>query len=250
MSSPKAYPCVILDRRHLIEFVGGDFLFSALISLILGAVHLLLGIGTPQKFPPPLSAAEERAAFVAKSQGDMEAREKLILHNLRLVAHIVRKYYGTAKNSEDLVSIGTIGLVKAVDTFNPTNGTRFATYAAKCIQNEILMHFRAQKKLSCEVSINETIDVDRDGNPLTYIDVIATEDNIEEEVDKHIKSTRVRRLVETVLDTREREIIYLRYGLSGDQPLTQREVAELLGISRSYVSRIEKSALDTLREYC
>ena len=113
-------------------------MFSALISLILGAVHLLLGIGTPQKFPPPLSAAEERAAFVAKSQGDMEAREKLILHNLRLVAHIVRKYYGTAKNSEDLVSIGTIGLVKAVDTFNPTNGTRFATYAAKCIQNAIL----------------------------------------------------------------------------------------------------------------
>ena len=113
-------------------------MFSALISLILGAVHLLLGIGTPQKFPPPLSAAEERAAFAAKMQGDMDAREKLILHNLRLVAHIVRKYYGTAKNSEDLVSIGTIGLVKAVDTFYPTNGTRFATYAAKCIQNAIL----------------------------------------------------------------------------------------------------------------
>jgi len=225
-------------------------LFSALISLILGAVHLLLGIGTPQKFPPPLTAAEEREAFAASAAGDMAAREKLILHNLRLVAHIVRKYYAAAKNSEDLVSIGTIGLVKAVDTFNPKNGARFATYAAKCIQNEILMHFRAQKKLSLEVSINETIDVDRDGNPLTYIDVIATEDHVEEELDKSIKSSRVRRLVETVLAAREREIISLRYGLTGDAPLTQREVADKLGISRSYVSRIEKSALDTLREYC
>ncbi|MBR3862473.1 MAG: RNA polymerase sporulation sigma factor SigK [Clostridia bacterium] len=225
-------------------------MFSTLISLILNAVHLLLGISTPQNFPPPLSAAEEREAFTAKSAGDMAAREKLILHNLRLVAHIVRKYYGAAKNSEDLVSIGTIGLVKAVDSFNPTNGARFATYAAKCIQNEILMHFRAQKKLSCEVSINETIDVDRDGNPLTYMDVIATEDNVDEELDKSIKSARVRRLVENVLDPREREIISLRYGLSGDAPMTQREVAEKLSISRSYVSRIEKSALDTLREYC
>ena len=225
-------------------------MFSTLISLILNAVHLLLGISTPQNFPPPLSAAEEREAFTAKSAGDMAAREKLILHNLRLVAHIVRKYYGAAKNSEDLVSIGTIGLVKAVDSFNPTNGARFATYAAKCIQNEILMHFRAQKKLSCEVSINETIDVDRDGNPLTYMDVIATEDNVDEELDKSIKSARVRRLVENVLDPREREIISLRYGLSGDAPMTQRVVAEKLSISRSYVSRIEKSALDTLREYC
>ncbi|MBQ9802805.1 MAG: RNA polymerase sporulation sigma factor SigK [Clostridia bacterium] len=225
-------------------------MFSYLLSLILGAVHLLLGIGTPQKFPPPLTAAEEREAFAAKARGDDAAREKLILHNLRLVAHIVRKYYGAAKNAEDLVSIGTIGLIKAVDTFNPANGARFATYAAKCIQNEILMHFRAQKKLSAEVSINETIDVDRDGNPLTYIDVIATEDNVEEEVDKAIKSTRVRRLVTTVLDAREREIISLRYGLTGKPPLTQREVAELLHISRSYVSRIEKGALETLREHC
>ena len=225
-------------------------MLSSLISLILGAVNLLLGISTPQKFPPPLTAAEEHEAFVAKAAGDMAARERLILHNLRLVAHIVRKYYGTAKNSEDLVSIGTIGLIKAVDTFNPQNGARFATYGAKCIQNEILMHFRAQKKLSLEVSINETIDVDRDGNPLTYMDVIATEDDVEGEVDKSIRSARVRRLVDTVLDAREREIITLRYGLSGKEPLTQREVAALLGISRSYVSRIEKSALDTLKEYC
>ncbi len=225
-------------------------MFAMLLSLLINAFHLLLGLGTPQNFPPPLSAAEERAAFQAKKRGDMKAREKLILHNLRLVSHIVRKYYGNAKNQEDLVSIGSIGLVKAVDTFDPQNGARFATYAAKCIQNEILMHFRSQKKLSAEVSIHETIDVDRDGNPLTYMDVIATEDNVAEETDTRIKNAAVRRLVATVLDEREREVITLRYGLAGKDPLTQREVADLLGISRSYVSRIEKAALETLREYC
>lgn len=221
-----------------------------LLSLLVNAFHLLLGLGTPQSFPPPLSAAEERAAFQAKKRGDMKAREKLILHNLRLVSHIVRKYYGNAKNQEDLVSIGSIGLVKAVDTFDPQNGARFATYAAKCIQNEILMHFRSQKKLSAEVSIHETIDVDRDGNPLTYMDVIATDENIAEETDARIKSETVRRLVNTVLDERERQIIVLRYGLSDNKPHTQREVATLLGISRSYVSRIEKAALEKLREHC
>ena len=225
-------------------------MLSVLFSLLLNAVHLLLGLGTPQSFPPPLTAEEEAAAFEAKARGDDSAREKLILHNLRLVSHIVRKYYGTAKNQEDLVSIGSIGLVKAVDTFDPKNGTRFATYAAKCIQNEILMYFRSQKKLSAEVSIHETIDVDRDGNPLTYMDVIATEDNVAEETDAKIKALMVRRLVNSVLDEREREIILLRYGMNGNKPHTQREVAELLGISRSYVSRIEKAALETLREHC
>lgn len=224
-------------------------MLSFLISLFMNAVHLLLGISTPQSFPPPLSAEEEREAFAKKRAGDERAREKLILHNLRLVSHIVRKYYGTAKNQEDLVSIGGVGLVKAVDTFNPDNGARFATYAAKCIQNEILMFFRSQKKLSAEVSINETIDVDRDGNPLTYMDVIATEDNLAEEADARIRHARVRRLIENVLDERERQIVTLRYGLGGVTPRTQREVAELLGISRSYVSRIEKAALETLREY-
>ncbi len=225
-------------------------MFSELFSLFLNAVHLLLGIGTPQSFPPPLSADEERAAFEAHRAGDAAAREKLILHNLRLVSHIVKKYYSTAKNAEDLVSIGSIGLIKAVDSFKPETGVKFATYAAKCIQNEILMFFRSQKKLSAEVSIHETIDVDRDGNPLTYMDVIATEDNVAEETDTRIKNAAVRRLVATVLDEREREVIVLRYGLSGKEPLTQREVAALLGISRSYVSRIEKAALETLREYC
>ena len=225
-------------------------MLSAFLSLFLGAVHFLLGIGSQQNFPPPLTAEEERAAFAAKARGDANARETLILHNLRLVSHIVRKYYGTVKNQEDLVSIGTIGLIKAVDTFKPENGTRFATYAAKCIQNEILMHFRSQKKMSAEVSIEDTIDVDRDGNPLTYMDVIATEDNMAEETDARVKSRRVRQLVATVLDERERQIITLRYGLSGATPRTQREVAALLGISRSYVSRIEKAALEKLKTYC
>ena len=225
-------------------------MFSVLISLLLGAAHLLLGIGTPQNFPSPLSEEEERACFAAKKRGDATAREKLIVHNLRLVSHVVRKYYGTAQDQEDLVSIGTIGLIKAVDTFKEENGARFATYAARCIQNEILMYFRSQKKHATEVSIHETIDVDRDGNPLTYMDVMATEDNVTEELDARVKSERVRLLVETVLDARERQIVTLRYGLSGQAPLTQRQVAQLLGISRSYVSRIEKSALETLRAHC
>lgn len=225
-------------------------MLTFLLSLLMNAVHFLLGIGTPQSFPPPLSAAEEREAFAAKVKGDEAARERLILHNLRLVSHIVRKYYGSAKDQEDLISIGSIGLVKAVDSFNPTNGARFATYAAKCIQNEILMHFRSQKKLANEVSINEAIDVDRDGNLLTYMDVIAAEDNMEEEVDLSIRGAMVRRLVNSVLDERERQIVTLRYGLGGSDPLTQRDVAALLGISRSYVSRIEKAALEKLREHC
>lgn len=225
-------------------------MLTFLLSLLMNAVHFLLGIGTPQSFPPPLSAAEEREAFAAKVKGDEAARERLILHNLRLVSHIVRKYYGSAKDQEDLISIGSIGLVKAVDSFNPTNGARFATYAAKCIQNEILMHFRSQKKLANEVSINEAIDVDRDGNLLTYMDVIAAEDNMEEEVDLSIRGAMVRRLVNSVLDERERQIVTLRYGLGGSEPLTQRDVAALLGISRSYVSRIEKAALEKLREHC
>ena len=225
-------------------------MFSGLFSLFLNAVHLLLGIGTPQSFPPPLSAEEERAAFEAHRVGDAAAREKLILHNLRLVSHIVKKYYSTAKNQEDLVSIGSIGLIKAVDSFKVETGVKFATYAAKCIQNEILMFFRSQKKLSAEVSIHETIDVDRDGNPLTYMDVIASEENMVEDTDRRIKNAAIRRLVANVLDEREREVVVLRYGLTGLDPLTQREVADRLGISRSYVSRIEKAALEKLREYC
>lgn len=220
------------------------------ISLLRSAADLLfmvLGLSTPQNFPPPLSAQAEREYFARVRAGDEEAREKLIEHNLRLVAHIVRKYYGSNRNSEDLVSIGSIGLIKAIDSFRTENGARFATYAAKCIQNEILMHFRAQKKLGCEVSINETIDTDRDGNPLTYIDIIAVEDTIADDIDRRLRTEQALRLVKTALDPRERQIIILRYGLGALPPRTQREVADELGISRSYVSRIEKAALEKLR---
>ncbi len=222
-------------------------MFTNLVSMLSGFIHLILGISTPQKFPPPLSREKEQEYFKKKEQGDEEARSQLILHNLRLVSHIVRKYYATAPGQEDLVSIGTLGLVKAVDTFRISNGAKFATYAARCIQNEILMHFRSQKKLSAEVSLNETIDMDRDGNPLTYMDVIGCEENLSEEVARKITADRALQLTHTLLNLRERRILTLRYGLGGNPPMTQREIAEKLNISRSYVSRIEKSALEKLR---
>lgn len=223
-------------------------MFLTLFALLTRVMHLILGIGTPQKFPPPLSAEEERECFGKAAAGDEDARQKLILHNLRLVSHIVRKYYSTAKNQEDLVSIGTIGLVKAVDTFRVANGARFATYGAKCIQNEILMYFRAQKKRSMEVSINETIDIDRDGNPLTYMDVICSEEDITEEIDKKILTEKMLRYIDTCLSPREKQILVMRYGIGGVEEKTQREIAAALRISRSYVSRIEKTALTKLQD--
>ncbi len=223
-------------------------MFTNLVSMLSSFIHLILGISSPQKFPPPLTAEQERNYFRNMEQGDQDAREKLILHNLRLVSHIVRKYYATAPGQEDLVSIGTLGLVKAVDTFRISNGAKFATYAARCIQNEILMHFRSQKKLSAEVSLNETIDIDRDGNPLTYIDVISCDENMSAEIERKITSDRALRYIRTVLTPRECHIITLRYGLFGAKAMTQREIAERLKISRSYVSRIEKGALEKLRD--
>jgi RNA polymerase sporulation-specific sigma factor len=221
-------------------------LFSLLTALS-SFIHMVLGINSHDQFPPPLSSEKEKELFIKKESGDENARGELILHNLRLVSHIVRKYYASAKNQDDLVSIGTVGLIKAVDTFKIAAGARFATYAARCIQNEILMHFRSQKKLSCEVSLSDTIDVDRDGNPLTYIDVISCDESLESETERKLSSAKALKLVEQILTDRERKIISMRYGLGGKEPLTQREIAEKLSISRSYVSRIEKSALDKLR---
>ena len=217
-------------------------MLAALIALLTRFFHISLGIGTPSQFPPPLSGEEERELFLAVAKGDEEARQKLILHNLRLVSHIVRKYYGTCRNQEDLVSVGSIGLIKAVDTFRVENGTKFATYGAK-----ILMYFRHLKHQSAEISMYDTIDVDREGNPLTYMDVIASDENMTEEVDTLLCSRRAVQLVGQVLEEREQQIIRLRYGLDGRAPMAQREVAELLGISRSYVSRLEKGALEKLR---
>ena len=208
---------------------------------------VILRVSVTNSFPPPLPTSTEKEYFIKARKGDKKARELLIEHNLRLVAHIVKKYYSTAKNPDDLVSIGTVGLIKAIDSYDIKNGTKFATYASKCLQNEILMFFRSQKKHACEVSINETIDSDKDGNPLTYSDVIATEDTIAEDIELKIYSKRAVEILKRVLNRREKQIIVLRYGLNNQKPVTQREIADMLNISRSYVSRIEKSAIEKIR---
>lgn len=223
-------------------------MLELILSVLAGFSAAMLSSAGGNNFPPPLSREEEEKYFhLARREGDENARGKLIEHNLRLVAHIVRKYYASSTAEEDLISIGTIGLIKSVDSFNIDNGARFATYAAKCIQNEILMYFRSQKKLSQEVSINETIDTDRDGNPLTYGDIIKCDDTIADDLDTKMKLTKAAEYIMKNLDEREREIIILRYGLGRSKAITQREVADKLGISRSYVSRIEKSALEKIR---
>ena len=199
-------------------------------------------------FPQPLTEQEEQIYVEKSQQGDAEARGKLIEHNLRLVVHIVKKYYTANRDQDDLISVGTIGLIKAIDSFNIDNGARFATYAGKCLQNEILMYFRAQKKQSMENSLSDAVDVDKDGNPLTYMDILSVDDDIIDEIDQRIRSAKLYKAISEKLDDRERTVITLRYGLNGGRCYTQREVAERLGISRSYVSRIEKVALEKIRE--
>lgn len=216
-------------------------------NLLLRFITLILGIEDNQSFPPPLSKSEENELFLMMADGDTHARDKIIEHNLRLVSHIIKKYYASYEYPDELLSIGSLGLIKAVDSFKPTFGTRFATYGAKCVQNEILMFFRSNKKRGNEVSINDQIDVDKDGNPLTYLDIISQNESIESDLDMKEYIDKARVLVDTVLLPREKEIIILRYGLKGYQPRTQREVARYLGISRSYVSRIEKRALEKMK---
>ena len=217
-------------------------------TLLLRFISLILGIEDSQSFPPPLSRQEETELFAKMAEGNERARDKIIEHNLRLVSHIIRKYYSSYEYPDELLSIGSLGLIKAVDSFKPAFGTRFATYGAKCVQNEILMFFRSKKKRGIEISINDQIDVDKDGNPLTYLDIISVPENIESDLDLKVHIEKLRLLVDTVLLPREKEIIVLRYGLKGFQPRTQREVARHLGISRSYVSRIEKRALEKMKE--
>ncbi|MBR3876462.1 MAG: RNA polymerase sporulation sigma factor SigK [Clostridia bacterium] len=217
-------------------------------TLLLRFISLILGIEDSHSFPPPLSRQEETELFAKMAEGNERARDKIIEHNLRLVSHIIRKYYSSYEYPDELLSIGSLGLIKAVDSFKPTFGTRFATYGAKCVQNEILMFFRSKRKRGIEISINDQIDVDKDGNPLTYLDIISVPENIESDLDLKVHIEKLRLLVDTVLLPREKEIIVLRYGLKGFQPRTQREVARHLGISRSYVSRIEKRALEKMKE--
>lgn len=196
-------------------------------------------------FPRPLSAKEEREALEAMAAGDERAREQLITHNLRLVAHVVKKYYAAREDQDDLVSIGTIGLIKAVSTFRPDKNARLATYACRCIENEILMYFRAQRKSAQEVSLSEPIDSDGDGNSISLLDVIACDDKMLEEIDLSDQRQLLYRYL-AELDERERMVLILRYGLGRGDGLTQRETAEQCGLSRSYISRIEKRALQKL----
>ena len=199
-------------------------------------------------FPPPLTAEREAELLEKSRNGDNGARNELIEHNLRLVAHIVKKYYNTGADQDDMISIGTIGLIKAVSTFNTDKGIHLATYASRCIENEILMFFRNQKKTAQDVFISDPIDTDKDGNTLTLIDVIADKSDIADEIDTKIKVEKLRVILPVCLTERERLIIEMRYGLCGREELTQREIAKKLNISRSYVSRIEKSALEKLRK--
>ena len=200
-------------------------------------------------FPPPLSRQEEDEAFHLMKAGDGAARSRLIEHNLRLVAHIVKKYDVSPDLQEDLISIGTIGLIKAIDSFDPAQGTRFATYAGKCVQNEILMHFRAQKKFACETSLGDALEVDKDGNPLTILDVLKVDEDVVEKIYRRDSLRLALEAVNAVLDPREKKIVVARYGLNGTPGVTQRTLAQRFRISRSYVSRLEKAALEKIRAY-
>ncbi len=208
---------------------------------------LSLHVEDKSTFPKALKPSEEAELFAKYAQGDKSAKDKLILHNLRLVAHIVKKYQPTADMQEELISIGTIGLIKAVSTFDSTKGNRFAAYGSRCVENEILMHYRREKKTQKDIYFDEPIDVDKDGNRLTLGEIIASSEDLCKQVDLSMDISRLASAI-TSLDMREREIIALRYGLGGRRPLTQRETAQRLGISRSYVSRIEKHAIEKLRE--
>ncbi len=218
-----------------------------ILELISGIFYFALHVTGAGSFPPPLSAKRENELLEKSQNGDIDARNKLIEHNLRLVAHIVKKYYATGAEQDDLISIGTIGLIKAVSSFKSDKGIRLATYAARCIENEILMFFRNQKKCAQDVFISDPIDTDKDGNTLTLIDIIADNRDIAEEIDTKMKLEKLRVIISGCLDEREMQIIKMRYGLGGSPELTQRDIAKKLGISRSYVSRIEKAALEKLR---
>lgn len=223
-------------------------MFALLWEILSGVFFMALHVVSGGSFPKPLTAAEEAAYFAAfREKGDLAARNALIEHNLRLVAHIIKKYHAGAKDQDDLVSIGTFGLIKAVNTFDHTKASRLAPYASRCIENEILMHFRATKKFQKDVSLSEPIDTDKEGQQLTLLDVLADDSDLAYAVEVKVGGEKLARYMGEVLTPREREIVALRYGLGGT-PLAQREVAKRLGISRSYVSRIETKALQKLRE--
>lgn len=211
-------------------------MFNAICE-ILNSISMLfiLHVTGSGSFPKPLSEKEERELIEKSITGDIQARNKLVEHNLRLVAHIVRKYYAASGDTDDLVSIGTIGLIKAINTFRPDKNIRLSSYASRCIENEILMHFRSARKNTRDVSLSDAIDSDSEGNSLTFMDVMCEEDHIADDLDTKLKTEKLGSYIRDALTPRERLVIKLRYGLDGKTPLTQRETAKLLCISRSYV---------------
>ena len=219
---------------------------TAAIWLMLSGILYSLQLQTGS-FPKTLSAEEERRYLKLAREGDLQARNILIERNLRLVAHIMKKYYAQVSDQEDLISIGTIGLIKGISTFDESKGARLATYAARCVENEILMHFRAQKKTGNDVSLSDYIETGGDGAALSLMDVVSDEEDLLERVSNREELRRLVLAVDRVLTDQEKQVILLRYGLGGHRPHRQREVAQVTGISRSYVSRIEKRALEKLR---
>ena len=211
-------------------------------------IFLMLHLSGGASFPKPLTFAEERYYLEEFKNGNLEARNILIERNLRLVAHIIKKYYSTSKDQDDLVSIGTIGLIKGVSTFNHKKGARLATYAARCIENEILMYFRNQKKRQNDVNIDDPIETDAEGNALTFLDVVYEEEHFAENLDLKINSKKLYQALENFPE-REKQILIMRYGLYNTKSYTQKEIANKLGISRSYVSRIESRAIQRMNEH-
>ena len=203
---------------------------------------------SPGSFPKPLSQKEETHYLQLAAEGDLEARNILIARNLRLVAHIMKKYYAQASDQEDLISIGTIGLIKGISTFDASKGARLATYAARCAENEILMHFRSLRKSAQDVSLSDYIETGADGAALSLMDVVGDDTDLLERVTTREQIRQLRKSMEAVLTDQERQVVQLRYGLGGQAPMRQREVAQITGISRSYISRIEKRALEKLRK--
>ena len=221
-------------------------MFASLWLMLSGILYSLqLSTGS---FPRPLTAEEEQHYLKRSAQGDLEARNVLIERNLRLVAHIMKKYYAVVSDQEDLISIGTIGLIKGIETFDASKGARLATYAARCVENEILMYFRSQKKSSQDVSLSDIIETGTDGAALSLMDVVGDDEDLLETISRREAVQRVSRAVDDCLTEQEQQVIRLRYGLGGQAAQRQREVAAITGISRSYVSRIEKRALEKLKK--
>ena len=229
-------------------FFMGDYMFGMLQYFLENFMFLMLYISGGNSFPKPLSEAEEKHYLELYRKGDKKARDILIERNLRLVVHIMKKYYTGAEEQEDLISIGTIGLIKGVNSFDESKKTRLSTYCARCIENEVLMHFRSQKKLASEVSMDDPLDTDKEGNALTFQDIMFEDDDVLEKIDLKRNCKKIYQFL-SKLEPREKVIIIKRYGLYNTKPLTQNEVAKQLSISRSYVSRIEKKALQKLNSY-